>query len=80
MLLFKAKKRKNYSIEALNVLAQYHFFLPQRQASQLIWSWCINTHGIPAWNISCDLFMEHLNRVCKCCHDDWKQQDTKGFR
>lgn len=27
MLLFKAKKRKNYSIEALNVLAQYHFLL-----------------------------------------------------
>ena len=65
MLLFKAKKRKNYSIEALNVLAQYHFFLTQRQASQLIWSRCINTHGIPARNIPCDLFMEHLNRVCK---------------
>lgn len=62
--LMLATKRKNYSIEALNLLAQYHFFLSQRQAQQLIWS-RINTHGISGRNIPADLFMEHLNRVCK---------------
>ena len=65
MLMFKATMRKNYSIEALNLLAQYHFFLSPRQAEQLIWSRCINTCGIPGRNIPSDLFMEHLNRTCK---------------
>ena len=32
---FKVRRRKNYSIEALNILVQYHFFLPQRLAEQL---------------------------------------------
>ena len=32
---------------------------------QLVWSRCINTHGIPGKNIPSDLFMKHLNRVCK---------------
>ena len=41
------------------------FFLTERQSQQLIWSCCINTHGIAGCNISADLFMEHLNRVCK---------------
>lgn len=65
MLVFKARKRKNYSLEALNLVAQYHFFLPQRQAHQLIWSRCINVHGLAGRNIPSDLYMEHLNRVCK---------------
>ena len=38
MLILKVTSRKNYSIEALNMLAQYHFFLTRRQAEQLIWS------------------------------------------
>ena len=25
----------------------------------------VNTHGLPARNIPCDLYMEHLNRVFK---------------
>lgn len=65
MLIFKVSLRKNYSIEALNLLGQYHFFLTYRQAEQLIWSRCINTHGKPGKNIPSDLFMEHLNRICK---------------
>ena len=32
---------------------------------QLVWSRCINTRGIQGKNIPSDLFMEHLNRVCK---------------
>ena len=65
MLVFEARRRTNYSIEALNLLAQCHFFMSQRQALQLIWSRGINVHGIPGHNIPCDLYMEHLNRICK---------------
>ena len=65
MLIFKAAQRSNYSIEALNLLSQYHFFFTFRQAEQLIWSRCVNTHGRPGKNIPCDLYMEHLNRICK---------------
>ena len=65
LLIFKARKRKNYSIEAINLLSQYHFFLTQRQSMQLLWSRTVNTHGIPGKNIPCDLLLEHFNRLCK---------------
>ena len=65
MLIFKAHQRQNYSIEALHLLCQYHFFLTERQRQQLLWSRFVNAHGLPGRNISLDLHMEHLNRVCK---------------
>lgn len=65
MLIFKQHRRKNYSIESLHVLSQYHFFLSERQRQQLLWSRFVNTHGLPVHNIALDLHMEHLNRVCK---------------
>ena len=65
MLIFKACKRKNYSCEAFTLLTQYHITLPPRLAQQLKWSRYINIHGLPGHNISCDLDMEHLNRVAK---------------
>jgi L1 cell adhesion molecule like protein len=65
LILFKIHKRYNYSIEALHLLSQYHFFLTQRQREQLIWSRFINTHGVPGRNIPSDLYNEHLNKVCK---------------
>uniref|UniRef100_A0A1X7TR30 DUF6589 domain-containing protein n=1 Tax=Amphimedon queenslandica TaxID=400682 RepID=A0A1X7TR30_AMPQE len=65
LLIFKATGRTNYSIEAFNMLAQYHFLLSNRQKHQLIWGRFINVHGLPARNIPCDLYMEHLNRVVK---------------
>ena len=65
LLIFKANMRKNYAIEALNLLSQYHFFLTPRPAEQLVWSRCINTCGLPGRNIPADLHMEHLNRICK---------------
>ena len=65
LLFFKASKRKNYSIEALNLLAQHHLLLPPRLSSQLLWSRFVNMHGKAGCNIPCDLHMEHLNRVCK---------------
>ena len=55
LLYFKASKRKNYSTEAVNLLAQYYYLLPPRLASQLIWSRIVNVHGKPGCNISCDL-------------------------
>lgn len=55
---------KNYALEALTVLSQY-VTLPPNLAEQLKWSHFINTHGQPGRNISCDLFMEHLNKVVK---------------
>ena len=30
-----------------------------------MWSRCVNTHGLPGRNVSCDLHMEHLTRVAK---------------
>ena len=57
--------RKNYSIEALTLLMQYSYLLPPRQAKQLVWSRFVNTHGWVGHNISCDLYMEHINRDCK---------------
>ena len=64
-LVFKEAQRKNYAIEGLNLLSQYHFFFSPRQKEQLMWSRCINVHGIPGRNIAADLHFEHLNRMCK---------------
>lgn len=65
LLLFKASKRTNYSIEALTFLAQYYVILPQSLAEQLKWSRFVNVHGTVGHNISCDLHVEHLNRETK---------------
>ena len=55
MLLFKATGRKNYAIEALTLLSQYHIILPSNLGEQLKWSRFISS----------DLHMEHLNRMVK---------------
>ena len=65
MLLFKASGRKNYAIEALTLLSQYFILLPPNFAEQLKWSHRVNSHGLPGHNISCDLCMEHINRLVK---------------
>ena len=65
MLLFKDSGRKNYAIEALTLLSQYSILLPPNLAEQLKWSRCVNCHGLPGHNISCDLCMEHINRLVK---------------
>lgn len=65
LLIFKASQRKNFAIEAFTLLVQYHLLLPPRLAEQLKWSRFINVHGLPGRNISCDLHMEHLNRMVK---------------
>ena len=65
LLIFKASKRKKYSIEALTFLAHQKFTLSSRLAHQQLWSRFINTSGKEGHNIPCDLHMEHLNRVLK---------------
>ena len=62
---FKSSGRKNYALEALHMLCQYHYKLTPRQYAELIWSRFIDVHGLPGRNIPADLHMEHLNRVCK---------------
>ena len=58
----KATNRTNYSIEAFNLLAQHDFVLSPRAKQQLIiWERTVNVSGVRGKNISCDLFMEHLN-------------------
>ena len=60
LLIFRAMQHKNYCIEALNLLLQYHYILPQRYAEQMLWGHFINSEGGPGQ--SADLHMEHLNR------------------
>ena len=63
--IFHNSGRTNYCNEAFIMLCQYHYDLPALQAAQLIWSCCINTHGVRGRNIPFDLHLEHLNRLCK---------------
>ena len=60
LLLFKSTNRVNYAIEAFTLLTQYHFLFSERQSHQLLWSRFVNVHGLPARNVPCDLYMEHL--------------------
>ena len=69
LLLFKASGCKNYAIEALTLLSQYSIILPPNLAEQLKWSRFVNMHGRPGHNISCDLHMEHINRLVKVAID-----------
>ena len=65
LLIFKSTGRKNYCIEAFIMLAQLQYLLSPREKQQLLYSRFINMHGLPGKNISCDLYMEHLNRLLK---------------
>ena len=65
LLAYKAAKRKNYSIEALNLLLQVNFLLSPREAAQVKWCHCINTRGREGCNVPMDLHLEHLNRQLK---------------
>ena len=64
-LYFRATGHTNYTLESFNLLCHYYYLLPPRYAEQLIWSRFVNTHGSCSRNVSADLHMEHLNRVCK---------------
>lgn len=63
--IFNGANRTNYSKEALLLICQNDFLLPERQTMQLLYSHFINTQGAAGKNIPCDLHMEHLNHLCK---------------
>lgn len=67
MIIFQAMGRKHYALEAFTLLAQYEWFLPLRQSKQLKFSRFVNFHGWPGCNVSCHLYMEHLNKMVKSC-------------
>ena len=63
--IFHNSGRRNYTIEAFQLLYQYQYGLSPRQAENLIWSHFVNTQGVRGKNIPLDLHLEHLNRICK---------------
>ena len=65
LLAFKAAKRKNYNIEALNLILQTNHVLSPREAAQVKWCRTVNTTGYKGHNIPMDLHLEHLNRRLK---------------
>ena len=65
LLIFRATAHTNYAMEALTLLLQSCIILPPNLAEQVKWCRFVNVHGQCGRNISCDLHMEHLNRVVK---------------
>jgi len=53
LLVFKNSGRKNYNIEALNLLLQEQYILSERQKLQLKWGRLITTHGRQGCNAPC---------------------------
>ena len=41
------------------------YILPPQHAAQMLWGRFINTHGQEGCNVSADIHIEHLNRLCK---------------
>lgn len=76
LLIFRASGRTNYAIEAFHLLAQYKFILTSCMATQLKWSRAVNTLGRPGKNMSCDLPMEHLNRIVKSSMSELRSNIT----
>jgi L1 cell adhesion molecule like protein len=63
--IFRASGRKNYALEALNLIFQVTYYLPPRLRMQLLYSRFVNTQGRAGCNIPADLHMEHMNRTTK---------------
>ena len=59
ILLFKASCRKNYSIEALNLLLQVEYLLSPKEPEQTKWSHYINNR-CQGYSVPMNLHMEHL--------------------
>ncbi len=71
LLLFRATGHAHYAMETLTLLLQCNVFLPPNLVEQIKWSRFINVHGHLGRNISCDLHVEHLNRVVKSSMKYW---------
>ena len=68
LLIFKARKRSNYSKEAAILLLQYHFIFSDRLRMQLLTSTFINTEGRVGCNLPSDLHMEKRNHLKEIIH------------
>ena len=77
LLLFRATRHTNYAMEALMLLMQCFVILPPNLAEQLKWCRFVNVHGQSGRNISCDLHMEHLNRIAKTAIEGLGANKTK---
>ena len=64
LLIFRAANRTKYALESATLLVSLQI-LPERITKQMIWSRVVNPSGRVAGNVSCDLHMEHLNRIAK---------------
>lgn len=62
--VFHHSGRRNYSIEAFNLLIQMTILSP-RKVAEIKWNRTVNTVGRRGHNVPCDLHMEHLNRRLK---------------
>lgn len=65
MVAFRNSNRKNYALEAVQLLYQYHYVMSPQLSEEMIFARFINVRGFPGRNISMDLHMEHLNREIK---------------
>ena len=52
LLIFKAKEKRKYALQAATLLLQYHFTFTERMKRQLIWSRTVNVVGKVGHNIS----------------------------
>ena len=78
LVLFINTGRKNYCIEALKMLNQFYYYqLPQRQATQLLYSRFVNVSGLPGHNVRTDLHLEHLNAIVKSCVKSLRANKTE---
>lgn len=77
MIIFCRSDRRNYAKEAVLLLNEYFYLSSPIQAEQLLFNRFINTSGQPGRNVSCDLMMEHLNRILKDYIGDLKAGKTE---
>ena len=59
---YRLGRRKNYAFEGINLQVQLQYFLSERLWDQVTWGRFGNVKGLQGHNISCDLYLEHLNR------------------
>lgn len=60
--IYRLGKKKNYAFEGVNLQLQLQYLLSERLREQVTWSRFVNVEGLQRHNISCDLYLEHLNR------------------
>ena len=76
-IIFRHSDKRNYAKEAVLLLNEFFQLPSPHQADQLIFNCFINTSRLPGRNISCDLMMEHLNKVLKDCIGHLKAGKTE---